>query len=685
MFKRREFKNDTTHWIEQNKNTARIDQFLQLQTVGQAVDNFPAVVKDFLTSQSVENSEMKRIDVIAEWALTLKYNNKELDDKWRILQINRNAAAVLCAPVKDLHKIVFESENIRKIIRDFYTVPRADEQDKSEQLRKWAILTGHFQRIVAMLLYSAGSECHHLFDFEKLIAFCIDNIAFVACQTLLSQLAVEFRAVIQEKGSLFDLLMTPILKKAACYVLTVDELLREKPEEDLEQQQSFLNRTLTMTKGPAKKTSLSPPLAAWPEGKNRCLPEPDFEQRITDDSSISKRYEDKRRGKDCDFVGYRAKLNENMELSQSNAFYLLSVIRSMCNDDPSICLILRAKDGLRYLFICGVYSDSVSMVSTLAFGLLKDVAYGNDPKQWILYLDPNRDKDDDDEEFPRVNIPPYWDDAQFQDVLKEYAEIFRFDEQLTTQMIAAFPLFWNHRYEALDRDPEKSSFPTVQLSATESYTKPKGSTPLEYYAKFLFDEPPISDAFNRQIIGVFTWHANRAHDLRMPGPQDRPVADWEKQVNDMDKVILEFFRAPFQYGKDTTNLSGCCRAFPLVSWDPYWLEDKNAKDTVRCRVPLSGNSWQILRLKDIDAFLYGPDPDQTRCSELQWASPFNTPPLPPKELELIEKMKEQEKALFKFFDPEGVRHNPKAGERDAGDGMGETRFVMEEPTQQPSK
>ena len=698
MFKRREFKNETTQWIEQNKSSGKIDEFLKQKTLGPAVDNFPAVLKDFLASQSLENSEMKRIDVIAEWALTLKHNTDEVNNNWKILQINRNAAALLCAPVKELHKMVFESENIRKIIRDFYTGARPYKQDDSEQLRKWAILTGHFQRIVSMLLYFAGSECEGLVDFEKLIAFCIDNIAFVACQTLLSQLAVEFRAAIEKKGSLFDLLIEPILKRAACYVLTIDQLLTDKPDEDLEQQRSFMNRTMQMIpRGRARR--LKPPLAAWPGDKMRELPEPDFEQRITDGSSISQRRADTRIQKDRKIAQYSAKLNDNMELCQSYAFYLLSVIRSMCTDDPSIYITLREKEnvGLRYLFICGVYSDSVSMVSTLAFGLLKDIVYGNDPKQWVLYRDADRDKDDDGEGFPGVIVPPYWDDSTCQAVLTEYAEIFTFHEQLTTQMMAAFPLFWNHRYESLDRDTASKSsktFEAVQLTLVEqqeqqqqqqpivleeAYTKPKGSTPLEFYAKFLFDEPPISDAFNRQIIGVFTWHVNRAHKFRIAEPQDGDdLAARENKVNDMDKVILEFFRAPFEYDNETTNLGGFYRAFPLFLWEPkFWDKDQPVKEGDGRLAPLSGMSWQLLRLKDVDAFLYGPD--QTRCSNLQWASPF-TPKNPTKEdcavLRFIETMKKTEKALFEFFDPEGVRHNPTAGERNACDGMGEIRMTL---------
>ena len=676
MFGRRQFKNEATEWMESHQNDGLVRDLLCQSTIGQAVESFPEVVDTFLKRTSLEDDKCSRLEIIAEWALTTKHNTPADHHKWKIFQLNRNAASVLCSPARALQKAIAENDYIKNLVHDFY---RHHDPKNFNPTDAIPILMGHFQRIVGILLY-ALSDADKIKFLEKeegtlnLVEFCVENISYVACQSLLVQLAVDFPARFPSmKEKMFETIFEPILKKAGCYVFKIHEILEEDRGMSDE-----LDIALSMTR--TREKPEHQPLRARPteDGSYVEMPYPDFEMRIDRKSVAVMDSPENEHEKNKDFVGFTPdSVSVDLTECQLLAYCLLGVIRSACNEDQSLFDLLQTEEGLRYLMICGVYSDSVSMVSQVAFWLLRIIVYGSDKKQWILYKNEKELKDcEDDGDFVPYEVKSIYDEGWTQEIIGEYAQLFKFDCLLTPQMIAAFPLFWNHRYEDLGSKEEEEEFPPIEIHLIEGdkdkeerllekYKKPEGTTPLEYYVNFLFDEPPLSDAFNREILTMFVWQVNRAHKHRVTwsgeGKEDHFGDEgWQRTMNDMDKVIFEFFRAKFTYdGKTNLDMSNVPDIMPLDPCDPHYQDVSELH-----RAPVNGVYREITWIKDTDAFYYGTD-----FGPFVYEQPFTK--MPRAKVKKLADLNHLWQRLLKFFDPAGVRHHPRAGACDPGDGMGE--------------
>lgn len=683
MFGRREFKNEATEWMESHLNDGSVSDLLCQSTIGQAVESFPKVVDDFLNSPSrspTEDPGRSRLEIIAQWALTTKYNTEEINKTWKIFQLNRNAASILCSPARALQKRIAENAYIKELVHEFYRHPnKSPKVFGSQNPDPTPILMGHFQRIVGILLCALSDEDKSKFleGTPNLVEFCVENISYVACQSLLVQLAVDFQ-VRFPKRQLFETIFEVILKKAGCYVFTIHEILQGDPDEDKRLSQSLCNtRKGEQVAIPREKLDRQQPLMARKDknGKPVKMPYPDFTRIDRENASVVDSPENaEKKSENMEFVGYRSKLSDDLTECQHQAYCLLGVIRSACNEDQSLVDLLQTEKALRYLMICGVYSDSVSMVSQVAFWLLKLIVYGSDKTQWILYKNEKELKDsEDDGDFVPYKVKSIYDEVQ--EILREYAQLFRFSEVLTPQMIAAFPLFWNYRYENLDTqvkfdpievhlitDPSKGGEDKI----LETYTKPPGTTPLEYYVSFLFDEPPISDAFNREIVTMFVWQVNQAHAHRATwseGNEHFDDEEWQKKMNEMDKVILEVLRAKFTYCGEKLDMTNALDIMPLDPQDPYYKEVREL-----IRAPVNGIHRELAWIKDTDAFYYGIGPAKI-LGPFGYAQPFGN--MSAAQVGRWLKAVHLWEALQKFFDRDGVRHNCHAGACDPGDGMGE--------------
>jgi hypothetical protein len=136
-------------------------------------------------------------------------------------------------------------------------------------------------------------------------------------------------------------------------------------------------------------------------------------------------------------------------------------------------------------------------------------------------------------------------------------------------MIAAFPLFWNHRYPTA---PQRYAPFTVKLYQADGVTVLEevpilpldGETPLERFAPWLLDEPAVSDEFNTEIRRVLKFLDQQGTKIRGLSQSPPPAwCEYQREVFSHDCVFFEVLRRPFQYGNETITLSQALKAFPI--------------------------------------------------------------------------------------------------------------------------
>jgi hypothetical protein len=230
-----------------------------------------------------------------------------------------------------------------------------------------------------------------------------------------------------------------------------------------------------------------------------------------------------------------------MEKTKLRAYLLLNSIGQMVNEKPRIVCKLQGKeDGyelIEFLLLCGVLADPFSMVSVQAFSLLKMVLYGL-------------------EVIDVATIPGNWTNREVAGLVDLYAGDFEFGEPLTPHMIAAFKLFWNHRYQDLMLEGRVLEPLTIALVNENGgdpgeppfeYNRLRAMTPLEKFGPLLLDEPPLSDAFNFQIFNVLKFWKDWVNQKRQTkGPGDS--FEWKNEIIRDDLVIVDFLRTPVRLG-----------------------------------------------------------------------------------------------------------------------------------------
>jgi hypothetical protein len=268
---------------------------------------------------------------------------------------------------------------------------------------------------------------------------------------------------------------------------------------------------------------------------------------------------------------------EMLEKTKLRAYLLLNSIGRMVNESPDIVSFLQdEKDGYELtelLLLCGVLADPVSMISVQAFRLLKMVLYGL-------------------EVIDEVTIPGIWQNREVADLVDLYAGDFKFCEPLTPQMIAAFRLFWNHRYEDLTfegRVLEPLTIPLVDEHGDDTEELPfehnrfPAMTPLEKFGLLLLHEPPLSDAFNFQVFSALKFWKNWVNGRRQTkGPGN--WFEWQKEIIRDALVIVDFLRTPVRLGDKIVPLTEKLEeAIPLMPTDMFFIRLRPVP-----RVPLNG-------------------------------------------------------------------------------------------------
>jgi hypothetical protein len=162
------------------------------------------------------------------------------------------------------------------------------------------------------------------------------------------------------------------------------------------------------------------------------------------------------------------------------------------------------------------------------------------------------------------------DDPAIRSAIDEFAEDFEFRLHLTPQMIAAFPIFANHRY---DRIVKQETHPPLLIEFLEDgptaapkpfeYRRTPGMSPLEFYAHFLFDDPPVSDRLCLLILNALEALQRKADEVRNNPDNYSDPYEYQRAVYEVDLPIVDFLRSPPPMWMRLPNID-------LGSVDPKW-------------------------------------------------------------------------------------------------------------------
>jgi hypothetical protein len=239
------------------------------------------------------------------------------------------------------------------------------------------------------------------------------------------------------------------------------------------------------------------------------------------------------------------------------------------------------------LLICGVNGDAV--VSTIAFGILRALLY---PPPCALNVSEILHTIVINDEV--VNGEVYvWENAALVELVDRYAKGFEFTQNPTPQMIAAFPLFWNHRYVGPDDEPGPPI--TIELDRRYTFEKPAGKTPLEFYSYCLLEDPPENDVFSLSILEVLKWKLNAIRDKRDSWTEDLDFESRCEVVMREDEVFFNFLRSNFLMA-DTVRAD-------LTKLEEFLVIAPHSKERGNSATAINGYAFALARLiADWDAF-----------------------------------------------------------------------------------
>jgi hypothetical protein len=529
---------------------------------------------DYLKGQdSGFGQDHTRLETLLEWALTDKPNKwlaaqGSLDQqaqlaRFTIFQPNRNASTVLAYPSRALWELIEprrddgSSSSLRDRVLTFL--------DPENCLRLSPIFAGHFQRIIECFL-RLSAELDQWFPaarLQSLVDFCLENIDILAYQQLITHLMSDFATRLEpvygESGFGF---LKLILRVAVQRTLEVHNIFLRKSPQDQAELAFALQRSRVAEFNAFQKVPTNHEPASW---KHKRIPTAKWLISGTaDPHDLSGKLTKHILGRIQHFMISTQVPEEMLEKTKLRVFLLLNSIVQMVNENPDILCVLQNERNnyelIELLLLCGVLADPVSMVSVQAFRLLKMVLYGLD----VVDV---------------VTIEGIWTTPEVARLVDLYAGDFEFGDPLTPQMIAAFRLFWNHRYDNLTfegRVLEPMKFPLVNEKGddvkdqTFEHIRSPAMTPLERFGSFLLDEPPLSDAFNFQIFSVLKFWNNFINGRRN-STRRGDWFEWQKAIIRDDLVVVDFLRTPVRLGDRVVQLiEKLEEVMPLIPTHPFF-------------------------------------------------------------------------------------------------------------------
>jgi hypothetical protein len=569
-----EYKNGLVDQLRENPDLP-LDKLLSHPDLPATVRNDAAALVDYL--QRPVALGWSRLSQLLQYALPSRGLTPDSHNLWAL---SRNASVIFSQPTRKLWEAIRNdtNEGAFKVLFNFI----------KGRLNRHPVFAGHFQRILETFLF-ANRVYIAAFDKYKdgiidVIRFAIDNVDILAYQHFLCNLGIEHRhALDNELHYPLGVLVTEILKCAAYYSLP---LYNPRPIEyasrciDQRRRLSLYFqrcRAIGYESGVIGIDGKLLPLPIW------CRePPPADSTAVPGLSSNKPKYEER-------LKQFGTPPERDRELANRKAYLLLLSVRQM-TERAHIWDVIQSPEGnyqnIRYLLTCGVYCEETSIVSMVAFKLLKTALFGSNP--------------------PDTEVKSLWGIKEVESIVDEYAKEIEFGLCPTPKMRAAFPIFWNRRYANLTPRGRSSSVTFKLFLGSDGRTEDfsldaKGMTPLELYGRYLIDEPSLSDQLCYAIGYVLLRYEESSNRLRKQYSSSDSSVECQKAIIQKDADLFHMLRTNFCWGDGKTqiNMSALKSTIALENGSLLF-----SQKSLRGRIPLSGwGPWLAAFLRDTDMFL----------------------------------------------------------------------------------
>jgi hypothetical protein len=524
-----------------------------------------------------------------EWALTDRWNYPALDKQFRRFEVNRNAATYLSTPSKRLGVVIREHPSECRLLLDFLSTDKSTDQ----------VFACNFQQIVECVFWQRIEWAIDPSFLSRLIEFSISNVHILCYHQLLMHIAIDCPRLLSRAFGGLPGFGIRLLKGIACHVVDIEATLSS---DILASRADRLLQALTRANYPYR---IVPDRQAIPRChhpltiERREFPPPlviDFQRG--EHVLVSNAEYDSRRQARQNLADYTPSSLAQRD-SSTRAYLLLNCFQTIGKLNPAIFDLRLDQLALELLLMCGIYSDANSMVSVIAFKLLYVMIYGKKANPDLLSLPSiyfNRDiMIHGKKANPALeSLPSIYFNPEVIRLIDDYAQDFDFSSNITPQMLAAFPIFWNHRYAHLATTKRPLKYPPLtiewnpplsgeQVKYPKSvWRRPLGLTPLEFYGRFLLEDPPLSDRFNGQMLRILRMIDREQKRLMASVSQD-DYLHYQKILTEKAIIVFDFLRTEFPFEGEMVDMRVLSKFLPLKPTDPIlWTLQR------RCRVPLNG-------------------------------------------------------------------------------------------------
>jgi hypothetical protein len=267
--------------------------------------------------------------------------------------------------------------------------------------------------------------------------------------------------------------------------------------------------------------------------------------------------------------------------AEVKAFLGLTALRTALAENLALWKVIQSRENryekMQLLLICGIYGPAKSMATCTALKILKLAMYGSPPEEW--------------------NLDSLWESDEMKSILNEYARDFEFRLWPTPQMRDAFPLFWDHRYAHIT-SVGIGEIPLLRLfgpdGELQSVPPPTfdGMTPLELYARYLLDEPPLSDLLNVHFQDAMNLYYKASQKVRAAKPPD------QRKVLEMDSHFLNLMRTPFLSRGEEVRMKDLPQSIGTVLPDSKRVPGRAPVNGWPCWFGLFASDGEFLQMDD---------------------------------------------------------------------------------------
>ena len=449
-----------------------------------------------------------RMHIVIDYALTLDKTEQERP-RGNIRTPHREAALALSEASRKLVVLANEDDYLAKALEKFYKSPMADNP----------LLAGRVARIIDLQLHAVNESKRSAFNPETMINFLLNHVHVLAYSHLLGALLVFQADFIAKFPGGVSKCLERILEKAK------ENAMKSKSSSVFYEMQ--VERQVQTLK---QKRSWTQPLMC----DKKPFPWPDYGTPAQQKRTTS--------------------LPDDPEMT---AYLLLSTLSNSLRDNPELLRELQNEKCLEHLLICGINSSDASMVGVKAFRIVELLLFG-------MVTEEN-------EFTASYKIPGQ--EEKLRPIIQKFAQKMKFGGHLTPKQIAAFPCFWDCRFKDLRVDygnlPLECELPLGGSEKPKTYTvrPPRdGASCVEYYAKYLLDEPPLSDTLNRSIVDVWRRMDEESTDERSKEFQSEQD-EYKALQAVMDKYDSKFIRFLLVKVRDKTMRQMLAERIPLFPCD----------------------------------------------------------------------------------------------------------------------